>query len=111
MNVYDNGVVRPATPVEIARLEELRHQASQPTVPAEVTMRQARLALLDAGLLDMVDQAIAAIPDAIERRKAEIEWDYSATVQRYNGLVDAIGAGLGLSEEDKDNLFLLAASK
>ena len=51
-------------------------------VPQSVTMRQARLALLGAGLLDDVDAALAAIPDATQRRAAQIEWEYAATVER-----------------------------
>ena len=42
-------------------------------VITSVTMRQARLALLGAGLLDDVDAAIAAISDPVQRKAAEIE--------------------------------------
>lgn len=48
-------------------------------IPQSVTMRQARLALLGAGLLDDVNSAIAAIPDPVQRKAAEIEWEYAQT--------------------------------
>ena len=46
--------------------------AAGPVVPTVVTQRQARLALLGAGLLDAVDAAIDAIPDPATRAAARI---------------------------------------
>jgi hypothetical protein len=80
-----------------------------PPVPGRVTMRQARLALLGIGLLDAVEPALAAIADPVERRAAEITWEYSIEVQRSNPLISALAAGLGLTEADLDNLFRSAA--
>ena len=45
-------------------------------------MRQARLALLQAGLLDQVETALASIPDEVQRKAAQIEWEYATTVDR-----------------------------
>lgn len=75
-----------------------------------VTMRQARRALLDAGLLDQVDAAIAAIADATERRQAEIDWKYATTVERLWPWVQTLGAALGLTAEAMDALFEQAAT-
>ena len=79
------------------------------SVPQEVTMRQARLALLDAELLGNVQAAINSLPEP-ERTKAQIEWDYSNALQRSNPFVATLGAALGLNEAALDNLFI-AASK
>jgi len=81
-----------------------------PRVPDAVTMRQARLALLGVGLLDAVEPALAAIPDPVQRRAAEITWEYSAEVQRDNPLISALAAGLGLSPQQVDQLFIAAAT-
>ena len=81
-----------------------------PPAPSRVTMRQARLALLGVGLLDAVEPALAAIPDPVQRRAAEITWEYSAEVQRNNSLIAALGAGLGLNEQAIDQLFITAAT-
>lgn len=81
-----------------------------PVVPASVTMRQARLALLGAGLLDDVDTAIAAIPDETTRRAAQIEWEFSNEVQRHNAFTAMLGSGLGLSSAQIDALFIQAAA-
>ena len=78
-------------------------------IPTTVTMRQARLALLGAGLLDTIPAAIAAIPDATERRAAEIVWEYSTEVQRHNGLVSNLAPALGLTDADIDALFVAAS--
>lgn len=80
-----------------------------PVVPQSVTMRQARLALLRAGLLDDVDAAIAAIPDPVQRKAAEIEWEYAQTVDRNSPFVQQLSAGLGLTDEQKDQLFRTAS--
>lgn len=78
-------------------------------VPQVVSMRQARLALLGAGLLDDVEAAIAAIPDPIERRAAQIEWEFGQEVNRQHGLVSMLGPALGLSDAQIDALFIQAS--
>lgn len=78
-----------------------------PVVPAAVTMRQARLALLGAGLLDDVDAAINAMPSP-QKEAARIAWEYSQEVQRHNGVVAVLGPALGLTEAQIDTLFLAA---
>ncbi len=74
-----------------------------------VTMRQARLALLGAGLLDQIESALAAIPDELQRRAAQIEWEYATEVARDSPWVQQLSATLGLTEEQLDGLFEAAA--
>lgn len=83
---------------------------AKPSVPTSVTMRQARLALLAIDLLDDVDAAIAAIPDPLQRRAAEIEWEYAQTVDRNSIFTMQLSAGLGLTSDQLDNLFLQAST-
>ena len=78
-------------------------------VPREVTMRQARLALLENGLLANVQPAINSLPEP-DKTKAQIEWDYSNALQRSNPFVDVLGAALGLSSQDLDDLFIQASA-
>lgn len=78
-------------------------------VPQEVTMRQARLALLENGLLANVQPAINSLPEP-DKTKAEIEWDYSNALQRSNPFVATLGAALGLSSQDLDDLFIQASA-
>ena len=77
-------------------------------VPEVVTMRQARLALLGAGLLAQVDAAIASMPEP-QKKAASIEWEYSNALQRNNPFVSQLGAALGLDESGIDALFVEAS--
>lgn len=78
-------------------------------IPQEVTMRQARLALLSAGKLEAANNAINALSEP-QRTAALIEWEYSQTVQRHKGLTVAIGSALGMSDSQIDQLFITAAT-
>jgi len=78
-------------------------------VPRLVTMRQARLALLGAGMLSGVDAVIDAMPSP-QKEAARIEWEYAATVERQSPLVDAISAALDLNSATLDALFAAAAA-
>jgi len=73
-----------------------------------VTMRQARLALLQQNLLSGVEAAIAAMPEP-DRSQVAIEWEYASTVERLSPWMDAMGTALGLTDEQLDDLFVLAA--
>ena len=73
-------------------------------VPQQVTMRQARLALLNAGLLDDVEVVIAAAG-----REAQLEWEYAAVVDRSNPAVAAVQQQEALTDAQIDDLFREAA--
>jgi hypothetical protein len=77
-------------------------------VPQEVSMRQARLALLKRGVLNQVDAAINSLPSP-DCEAARIEWDYSSVVARNSPLVTMMGAALGLDDASLDELFIAAA--
>lgn len=81
-----------------------------PVVPAKVTMRQARLALLAAGYLDRVQDAFANVPDEQVKKAAMIEWEYAGTVERDSPFTTQMAAMLGLSSTDLDTLFTTAAA-
>lgn len=74
-----------------------------------ISMRQCRLALLSAGLLDDVPAAIAALPSP-EKEVAEIEWEYAHDIVRTAPLVAALASALGLTAEQVDTLFQEAAT-
>ena len=86
---------------ETMREDEMR--ARNP-VPAQVTMRQARLELLKRDLLDDVEAVITA-----SGRAAQLEWEYAAVVERTNPAVAAVQQQQGMTEEQIDNLFREAA--
>lgn len=79
-----------------------------PVVPAQVTMRQARLALLAAGHLDAVQAAFEAMPADVAQA-AKIEWEYAGHVERSSAFTKQMAAMLGLDETALDALFMAAA--
>ena len=80
-----------------ARYREL----SMPTV---VTMRQARLALLQSGMLATVQTAITNGTD----EEMKIEWEYATDVRRDWASLIALTTSMGLTAEQLDDLFILA---
>lgn len=78
-------------------------------VPEVVTMRQARLALLQVGLLSNVEAAINSLASP-QKEAAQIEWEYSQEVQRDKELVALLAPALGLNDAQLDALFVLAAT-
>jgi len=74
-----------------------------PPVPS-VSPRQARLALLAAGLLDQVQAAVDAAGGA-----TKITWEYATEFLRTDPLIASIGEALGLTDEQIDVLFRYAA--
>lgn len=81
-----------------------------PVVPQEVTRRQAKQALLLAGLLDNVQPAIDAIEDATQRGLVQIEWDDSQVFQRDRPALIGLGTALGLDSDGLDQLFIQAGA-
>lgn len=88
----------------------VKEPTEQPApVPQSVTRRQARQALLMAELLDDVQPAIDSIPDPVQRRMAQIEWEDSLEFVRTRPLVIQIGEAIGLDAAKLDQLFITAA--
>ena len=80
-----------------------------PAGPTVVTMRQARLALLQAGLLQRAEEAIASMA-GIDGDVARIEWQYASQVRREQPLVQQLATVLGLDRSALDELFTKAAA-
>jgi hypothetical protein len=105
---YTNGV-----PVEMTAEELIAFDASRevsPRVPDFVTRRQARQALRIAGKFGLVQPAIDAIPDALQRGLMQDEWDDSQVFERYRPALLQMAAAIGLTSGDLDDLFILADS-
>lgn len=76
----------------------------QPTpIPASVTRRQGRLALLQAGKLEAVEQAVSEAGLAAQINYEADTWD------RDNALLVQLWTELGGTETELDELFILAA--
>lgn len=76
-------------------------------VPRSVSPYQARMALLNAGRLDDVE-ALMASPET--NPSAKIAWEYATTWERNSAFIAALAPGLGLTEQQVDDLFVAAAN-
>jgi len=74
-----------------------------------VTMRQARLALAQENKLQLVEDAIALIPEP-DKTTISIEWEYASTVERLSPWIDIMASALGMTDVEMDALFELAAT-
>lgn len=75
-------------------------------VPQEVTNFQARAALLAAGLFETVNAAVLAQGPTSAAYQA---WEYANHLTRNGALVNSMGAALGLTAQQLDELFIAAA--
>lgn len=86
-----------------------------PAVPLEVTRRQGMQALINTNRLQLVQPCIDLIADAAQRATMQNEWDNSQTFQRQRPSLILLATtpapnGLGMSLQDLDDLFVLAAT-
>jgi hypothetical protein len=75
-----------------------------PTVPQVVSPKQARIALLNAGLLDQVQAAVDAAGGA-----TKIAWEYATEISRTDPLIETLAQSLQLTDAQVDQLFTAAA--
>lgn len=82
--------------------ESVIEEVVESNVPTSISMRQVRLWLYRNDRLDLVDDYLKT------NKEAEIEWEYSAEVERNNTMVSSIGEYLGMSEQELDTIFIEA---
>ena len=94
-------------PSTINSMEELEKVLTDANVfpYVHVTARQARLVLLNAGLLNQVETAVTQAGT-----EAKICWDYSTEIHRNSSFIAFIGLSLGLTDTQIDDLFKQAAT-
>jgi hypothetical protein len=78
-------------------------------IPQTVSMAQARLALIGAGLFSTIDAGLKALPEP-QRTTALTAWEYAPTVSRNGALVTTLAGQFGLTEAQLDALFTAAAA-
>ena len=99
MNQNPQAMVHPFVPY-VPTPEEIK--AATPPLSA----RQLRLGLARHGFFpSQVDSAIAAMPEGLEKATAQIEWEYATTFNRAHPLIASIGAVLGLTETNIDDMW------
>ena len=79
-------------------------------IPSEVSMAQARKALVLAGVdLAGISAIFAAMPTP-QGALAAIDWEFASVVHRDNPLVQAVAQARGMTASQVDDLFTLAAT-
>lgn len=78
--------------------------ARKARVPTVLTIRQAKLVLHAAGLLDDVDAAVAAAD-----RATQIDWEYATEIHRDWPTLVAMATALGMTDAQLDDLFIEGA--
>ena len=91
-------------------IRDLTPEEIQAKIPSVITMRQARLALLQEGLLDQVQSTIDSIEDPSVRASAKIEWEYATEINREHPWVQNLSSSMGISENRLNELFRLAST-
>lgn len=109
-NDRSTWVVQPLSPLTDQQALDIAARfatidPNAPDVPQSVTPYQARCALDAAGLLDAVEAIVAQAP-----RQTRNAWEYGITVNRNSAMINDLGAALGLTAEQIDNLFINAGA-
>lgn len=118
MELWDDagnrGIFQDGEPVYAAYLEWVKADPAnipahvfepKPVVPQEVSMRQARQALLRAGMLDTVEQVVAQADRAVQ-----IDWHKGQTVRRDWPALKVVQTLLHMTDRQIDELFILAGT-
>lgn len=103
----EDGAWHQAWVVRDLTEEEIEEQNRVP-VPDSITPRQARLELLNEGLLSQVDDAINSL-ESPDKERAAIEWEFAENIERDSPWINNIGKALGLTQDQIDEMFIAAA--
>lgn len=101
-----NEVDRHLNPDKYFSDEEKRNIFLSTLIP--LTRRQFKLALLENDLLDRVESTIENIPDALHRKRLQIEYAESNEFQRQSESVIAMFNLLELNDDQLDKFWLQA---
>jgi hypothetical protein len=95
---------------DINQAHRYRYDGSQivPRVPEKVTARQAVQALISVNKLHLVQPAIDAIADPVQRAMVQAEWDKSQDFERNRPTLIALATAIGLDAAGLDALFIAA---
>ncbi len=77
-------------------------------VPEKVTARQAVQSLISVNKLHLVQPAIDAIADPVQRAMVQAEWDKSQDFERSRPTLIALATAIGLDAAGLDALFIAA---
>lgn len=81
----------------------------QPKPPDSCSPRQFRLALINSNIdINTIESMLNNISDPVAKKTAFIEWEYSIEIKRSHPLINSFAQQLGITEQQLDNIFILA---
>lgn len=102
INLETKELYESATPQEIAELQKIK-------VPQVVTNVQLRLALIKAGhSVIAITGFINSMPNGQQKEEILTLWEYSNYMHRNDSNLIAMATQLNFTEEELNNLFILA---
>lgn len=84
-------------------------RAKPSDVPLEVPLWAFRASLALAGLKEQAEALIAALPEP-QKTVATQQWEYGNFIERNHPLIESLGAQIGLTSVQIDDIFKTAAS-
>ena len=107
-NTQVDGVLGVYVQAEWETMRDDEMRARNP-VPQQITRAQGKAALIMQGLWGAVLDYVAAIQDPLQRALAEVALNDTLTWERSSPFLNAAAAGLGMTDEQLDALFIQAA--
>ncbi|NSY59307.1 hypothetical protein [Agrobacterium tumefaciens] len=110
--IFENWEMGPADPEtgERDRVNTIPAYVAPPVAVPPITKRQLRLTLVRNGIsLSVVEAAIEAMPEGLEKAEAQIEWADASEFERSHPTLLLIASALGLNAAQVDAMWLEAA--
>ncbi len=114
---YDEVIPAPLDPETGEKIgeDEIIHHAAEYEIEitdyiepiADISPRQIRLALLASGITELAVDSVIDGLSSPSKEQAMIAWKFSTTFQRNVPIIESLGAVLGLSPEQLDDLWKL----
>ena len=97
--------VKTGEETEVEEIIKVAEETIEVVVPKPITRLQAKLQLLEIGLLDEVEDLVA------QDRKIQLYWKEADNFYRTDSILLSMATALGLSSEQLDDLFLQASKR
>lgn len=94
-----------------SEIDLMSDQRVNPLVPESISTAQGHLALIEYGKYQSADEFINAIPDPVEKLKAEVNFYRRNDWERDNPTLLALAQGLGITDEELDQMFIFGSTQ
>lgn len=91
-------------------IEDYTTSQTEPPI-TEISTAQGHLALIEYGKYQAAVDYIEAIPDPVEKLKAEVNFYRRNDWQRSNPTLLALAQGLGISDAELDQMFIFGSKQ